>query len=101
MAPEDADRYECLGAQCVLSVQVTQAEQNHRHNLFHTKGVVKECSIRVIIDGGSCNNLASMDMVEKLSDVGWNPRRPIFHERSESLRRTRRTQGENEGKHER
>ena len=28
MATEDADRYECLVAQCVLSVQVTQAEQN-------------------------------------------------------------------------
>ena len=67
MAAEDADRYECLVAQRVLSVQVTQAEQNQRHNLFHTKGVVKERSIRVIIDGGSCNNLASMEMVEKLS----------------------------------
>ena len=67
MAPEDADRYECLVAQRVLSVQVTQAEQNQRHNLFHTKGVVKERSVRVIIDGGSCNNLASMEMVEKLS----------------------------------
>ena len=37
MAAEDADRYECLVAQCVLSVQVTQAEENQRHNLFHTK----------------------------------------------------------------
>ena len=35
--------------------------------MFHTKGVVKERSVRVIIDGGSCNNLASMEMVEKLS----------------------------------
>ena len=67
MAPEDADRYECLVAQRVLSVQVTQAEQNQRNNLFHTKEVVKERSVRVIIDGGSCNNLASMEMVEKLS----------------------------------
>ena len=50
MAPEDADRYECLVAQHVLSVQVTEAEQNHRHNLFHTKGVVKEHSVRVIIE---------------------------------------------------
>ena len=48
MDPEDADRYECLVAQRVLSVQVTQAEQNQRHNLFHTKGVVKERSVRVI-----------------------------------------------------
>ena len=67
MAPEDADRYECLVAQRVLSVQVTQAEQHQRHNLFHRKGVVKEHSVRVIIDGGSCNNLASMEMVDKLS----------------------------------
>src|SRR3990170_6403734 len=67
MAAEDSDRYESLVAQHVLSVQVTQAKQNQRHNLFHTKGVVKERSVRVIIDGGSCNNLASMEMVEKLS----------------------------------
>jgi hypothetical protein len=67
MAPEDAGRYESLVAQHVLSVQVTQVEQNQRHNLFHTKGVVKDRSVRVIIDGGSCNNLASMEMVEKLS----------------------------------
>ncbi len=61
MAPEDADRYECLIAQRVLSVQVTQAEKNQRHNLFHTKGAVKERFVRIIIDGGSCNNLASME----------------------------------------
>ncbi|XP_073360229.1 uncharacterized protein [Aegilops tauschii subsp. strangulata] len=67
MAAEDADRYERLVARHFLSVQVTQAEQNQRHNLFHTKGVVKERSVRVIVDGGSCNNLASMEMVEKLS----------------------------------
>ena len=28
---------------------------------------MRERSVRVIIDGGSCNNLASMNMVEKLS----------------------------------
>jgi len=67
MTPEDYDRYECLVVQRVLSVKVTQAEKNQRHNLFHTKGVVKERFVRVIIDVGSCNNLASMEMVEKLS----------------------------------
>jgi hypothetical protein len=50
-----------------LSAQITKAEPNQRHNLFHTKGVVKDRCIRIIIDGGSCNNLASMEMVEKLS----------------------------------
>src|SRR3954471_24760377 len=67
MAADDADTYDSLVAQRVLSVQVTKAEQNQRHNLFHTKGVVKERSVRIIIDGGSCNNLASMELVEKLS----------------------------------
>src|SRR4051812_5150902 len=53
MAPDDADKYASLVAQRVLSVQVTKPEQNQRHNLFHTKGVVKELSVRIIIDGGS------------------------------------------------
>src|SRR3954465_10837906 len=67
MAPDDVDKYASLVAQRVLSVQVTKAEQNQRHNLFHTKGVMKERSVRIIIDGGSCNNLARMELVEKLS----------------------------------
>jgi hypothetical protein len=50
-----------------LSAQITKAEPDQHHNLFHTKGVVKDRCIRIIIDGGSCNNLASMEMVEKLS----------------------------------
>lgn len=44
-----------------------KAEQNQRHMLFQTKCVIKERSCRLIIDGGSCNNLASSDMVEKLA----------------------------------
>ena len=65
--PIDADRYESLVVQRVLSTQVAQAEKNQRHTLFHTKGVVHERSIRIIIDSGSCNNLASTALVEKLS----------------------------------
>ena len=42
-------------------------EIDQRHTLFHTKGVVQERSIRIIIDSGSCNNLASTVLVEKLS----------------------------------
>src|SRR4051812_28477769 len=67
MAPDDADKYASLVAQRVLNVQVMKAEQNQRHNLFHTKGMVKERSVRIIIDEGSCNNLASTELVEKLS----------------------------------
>ncbi|KAA3449090.1 gag-pol polyprotein [Gossypium australe] len=65
--PDDADRYESLVAQRVLSTQVAPPEKNQRHTLFHTKGVVQERSIRIIIDSGSCNNLASTVLVEKLS----------------------------------
>ena len=62
-----ADRYTNLVVQRVLSTQVTQGEQNQRHNIFHIKGVVQERAIRIIIDGGSCNNLASTTLVEQLS----------------------------------
>ena len=63
----EADRYESLIVQRVLSAQMEKAEQNQRHTLFQTKCVIKERSCRVIIDRGSCNNLASSDMVEKLA----------------------------------
>jgi hypothetical protein len=65
--PGDADRYESLVVQRVLSTQVAPTEKNQRHTLFHTKGVVQERSIRIIIDSGCCNNLASTVLVEKLS----------------------------------
>uniref|UniRef100_A0A7N1A7T9 CCHC-type domain-containing protein n=1 Tax=Kalanchoe fedtschenkoi TaxID=63787 RepID=A0A7N1A7T9_KALFE len=64
---EDAERYESLIVQRVLSAQMAKAEHNQRHNLFHTKCVIKERSCRVIIDGGSCNNLASSDLVQRLA----------------------------------
>ena len=64
---DDADKYMSLISHRVLSAQIVKAKKDQRHNLFHIKGVVKERSVRIIIDGGSCNNLASIDMVEKLS----------------------------------
>ena len=63
----DAEHYESLIVQRVLSAQMEKAEQNQRHTLFQTKCVIKERSCRMIIDGGSCNNLASSDMVQKLA----------------------------------
>jgi hypothetical protein len=63
----EAVRYESLIVQRVLSAQMEKAEQNQRHTLFQTKCVIKEHSCRMIIDGGSCNNLASSNMVEKLA----------------------------------
>ena len=40
-------------------------EQNQFHNLFQTYFAVKERHYRVIIDNESCNNLASLELVEK------------------------------------
>jgi hypothetical protein len=63
----DADHYESLIVHRVLSTQMERVEQNQRHTLFQTKCVIKERSCRMIIDGGSCNNLDSSDMVDKLA----------------------------------
>jgi hypothetical protein len=63
----DAEHYESLIVHRVLSAQMEKAEQNQQHALFQTKCVIKENFCRTIIDGGSCNNLASSDMVEKLA----------------------------------
>jgi hypothetical protein len=67
MGAETADQYKSLVAQRVLSVQLSKAKHDQCHNLFQTRGIVKEIAIMIIIDGGSCNNLASVDMVEKLA----------------------------------
>ena len=56
-----ADQYPSLVTMRVLSAQVGHTEMPQRHNLFQTKFVVKGHSVRVIIDGGSCNNLASIE----------------------------------------
>jgi hypothetical protein len=63
----DADHYESLIVQRVLSTQMERVEQNQRHTLFQTKCVIKQRSCRMIVDGGSCNNLASSDMVDKVA----------------------------------
>jgi hypothetical protein len=47
-------------------VQVKEAENGHRYNLFQTGAKVEGKVCKVIIDGGSYHNLASKEMVEKL-----------------------------------
>ena len=53
-------------ARRALSVQAKEDDEMQRDNIFHTRCHVqnKECS--VIIDGGSCTNVASTTMLEKL-----------------------------------
>jgi hypothetical protein len=52
--------------QQVLSAQVDTSEKLQRHNLFQIFFVAKDCRVRTIIDGGSCNNLVSVDFVTKI-----------------------------------
>jgi hypothetical protein len=50
----------------VLSAQVDTSEKVQRHNLFQIFFVVKDYRVRTIIDGGSCNNLVSVDFMAKI-----------------------------------
>jgi hypothetical protein len=52
--------------QQVLSAQVDTSEKLQRHNLFQIFFVVKDYRVRTIIDGGSCNNLVSVDFMVKI-----------------------------------
>jgi hypothetical protein len=52
--------------QWVLSAQVDTLEKLQHHNLFQIFFVIKDCCVRTIIDGGSCNNLVSIDFVAKI-----------------------------------
>ncbi|XP_071677226.1 uncharacterized protein [Lolium perenne] len=94
MEADTAFQYRSLVAQRVLSVQLSKFEHDQRHNLFQTRGVVKERAIRIIIDGGSCNNLAIVDMVEKLSLPTRQRTHPYYiqwFESSQKLKVTRTT----------
>ncbi|KAK1616678.1 hypothetical protein QYE76_022195 [Lolium multiflorum] len=50
----------------VLTTQ-PQAIEDQRCNIFQTRAGIGGKSIKVIIDGGSCHNLASTEMCEKLN----------------------------------
>jgi hypothetical protein len=67
MAAAAAD-YPSLLVQRVLSTRVEKEEEMtiQRHNLYHMYFIVQGCRVLTIIDSGSCNNLVSSDLVEKL-----------------------------------
>jgi hypothetical protein len=94
MGAETTDQYKSLVAQCVLSVQLSKAKHDQCHNLSQTRGVVKDRAIRIIIDGGSCNNLASIDVLEKLvlpTQQRSHPYYILWFESSRKLKVTRTT----------
>ena len=49
-----------------LSVQVKEDDEVQRENIFHTRCHVQNKVCSVIIDGGSCTNVTSTTLVEKL-----------------------------------
>ena len=63
--PDDGDN-NCFISRRVLSVTAVQEENNQRHNLFHTRGMIKDKLCQIIVDNGSCNNIASQELVERL-----------------------------------
>ena len=46
----------------MLSVTIVKEENGQRHNLFHTRGMIKDKLCRIIVDNGSCNNIASQEL---------------------------------------
>jgi hypothetical protein len=52
--------------QRVLSAQVDTSDMLQRNNLFQIFFIIKDCRVRTIIDGGSCNNLLSADFMAKI-----------------------------------
>ena len=63
-----ADHGEMLGlvARRALSLQVKEEKEVQRESIFHTRCHVKDKVCSVIADGGSCTNVASTSMVDKV-----------------------------------
>eukprot|EP00256_Glycine_max_P069745 XP_025984340.1 uncharacterized protein LOC106798810 [Glycine max] len=49
-----------------LQVKAVPVEGDQRNQIFYTKGQVKDKWCSIIVDGGSCTNAASTEMVSKL-----------------------------------
>jgi hypothetical protein len=63
--PDEGD-HNCFISLRVLSVTAEKEENGQRHNLFHTRGMIKDKLCRIIVDNGSCNNIASQELVNRL-----------------------------------
>ena len=63
--PDEGDN-NCFISRRVLSVAATKEGNNQRHNLFHTRGIIKDKLCSIIVDNGSCNNISSQKLVERM-----------------------------------
>ena len=50
-----------------LSAQTKEDDEVQRDNIFHTRCLINDEVCSMIIDGGSCTNVASTILVEKLN----------------------------------
>ncbi|XP_013639540.1 PREDICTED: uncharacterized protein LOC106344776 [Brassica oleracea var. oleracea] len=80
---DDEDRldYPAFGPLLVtrrsLSVQPKTHNKEQRENLFHSRCLISKKVCSLIIDGGSCTNVASDTLVRKLGLVTWPLSRPF------------------------
>jgi len=63
---EGSDEGEMLVIRRALGGIASQQDMEQRENIFHTQCIVKGKVCSLIIDGGSCANVASKTLVEKL-----------------------------------
>ena len=64
----DEDSSPALVVSKVLTLQ-HQKDEDQRCHIFHTKADINGRPVKVIIDGGSCHNLASEELWSKLQLV--------------------------------
>ena len=73
---EHAIQGKLMVARRALSVQAKEDDEMQRDNIFHTRCHVQNKVCSVIIDGGSCTNVASTTMVDKLGMLTCKHPRP-------------------------
>ena len=62
--PHDGD---LLVVRRVLNMQLKEGDEAQRENIFHTRCLIQGKVCSMIVDGGSCTNVASTTLVEKLN----------------------------------
>ena len=62
----EADEGELLVLRRTLSGKKGSKHEEQRKDIFHTKCTFKGCACSLIVDGGSCINVASTTSVEKI-----------------------------------
>lgn len=67
---------ESLICKRILHAHPASCEDNQRENLFHTRCLAKGKVCNMIIDGGSCCNIASTELISKLQITTFYHHRP-------------------------